>query len=443
MVGESFEQNVAGSCEPACWTYFKDPDVQASVSVATYTPAVDQSKVPYNKSAPKALHGLAHLGISIKNQKAMPDADGIPGTGQPGSPVYHGGAGARNRGMGNEGLYFEGGKEYEGYLYFSVGAPAPPVPGVPPPPPPLLEVALEGDSLRTLAAQRFVLNYTNGTEWNKLSFSLTPNETTSCVSGAGDLSVYCGTYEGLPSAGHTCIKCGGSFRLRLLRGSVGVDFVTLMPGAWGRLHDKSGKPLPVLKSGADVLQQMGTQIIRQGGARETQTILRSSMQLLQCRCLTEPIIYQDRLGTTMWITYHRWTSQAVMSVILAVGATGTLHPTRVGTNGRSGQGLPCERNPSFVHCLTTTPVICQDRLGINTWAAAGPGVLSQEFRPTVGAHWVNSLLGGWGPLCVVSLCSALLCSALLCSELLLLTCPTAKRNHLMRLRAALHCTAVR
>jgi hypothetical protein len=413
VVGESFEQNVAGSCEPACWTYFKDPDVQASVSVATYTPAVDQSKVPYNKSAPKALHGLAHLGISIKNQKAMPDADGIPGTGQPGSPVYHGGAGARNRGMGNEGLYFEGGKEYEGYLYFSVGAPAPPVPGVPPPPPPLLEVALEGDSLRTLAAQRFVLNYTNGTEWNKLSFSLTPNETTSCVSGAGDLSVYCGTYEGLPSAGHTCIKCGGSFRLRLLRGSVGVDFVTLMPGAWGRLHDKSGKPLPVLKSGADVLQQMGTQIIRQGGARETQTILLHAAFAMPLSHGTDHLPRQardndvdnlspvdfagsyvcdsgsgrngDTPSNASWYEWQKWTGPPVRkkSIFCPLSDNHTGHLPRQARDKHMGS--------------------CR------TWRSIA-GVPPHRWR-TLGqflARWLGAVVRG-----VPLLCSAVLCSALL------------------------------
>eukprot|EP01052_Picozoa_sp_SAG31_P015985 SAG31_NODE_1043_length_10184_cov_2.174517_1_plen_245_part_00 len=228
-------------------------------------PPTDENKVPFNKSAPQAVHGVASLGIRIENQAPIPDIPGIPGTGQPGSPAYHGGAGARNRGLGNEGLFLLADKDYEGYLYVKVPLPAPPAPGTPPAPPPLLEVSLEGDDLRTLAAQQFVVNWTNTTEWTKLSFNLTPNETTTCTSGEGDLSVNCGTYEGLPSAGHTCIKCGGGLKLRLLRGSITIDFVLLMPGAWGRLHDKSGKPLPVLKAGADALQQMGTKVIRQGG----------------------------------------------------------------------------------------------------------------------------------------------------------------------------------
>ena len=141
----------------------------------------------------------------------MPDTLGIPGTGQPGSPVYHGGAGARNRGLGNEGFHLLAGKDYEGYLYAIAPAPPPPQPGAPPPPPPLLEVSLEGDGQRILAAQRFVVSRAN---WTKLSFSLTPNETTSCSSGAGDPSVYCGTYEGLPSPGHACVKCGGGLQVR-------------------------------------------------------------------------------------------------------------------------------------------------------------------------------------------------------------------------------------
>ena len=224
---------------------------------------IDENKIPFNKSAPQAVHGIASLSISILNQAPVPDISGIPGTGQPGSPVYHGGAGARNRGLGNEGFFLQAGRDYEGYLYAKVPPPASSPPGTSPPPPPLLEVSLEGDGMRTLAAQQFVVNWTNATEWG--SFNLIPNETTTCTSGEGDLSVNCGTYAGLPSAGHTCIKCGGGLKLRLLRGSITIDFVLLMPGEWGRVHDKRGKPLPVLKAGADALQQMGTKIIRQGG----------------------------------------------------------------------------------------------------------------------------------------------------------------------------------
>ena len=299
--------------------------MQASVSVGVAKDAPDQNEVPYNATQPRdpsAFHGQNSLHVTISNQAAVPDTLGIPGTGQPGSPVYHGGAGARNRGLGNEGFHLLAGKDYEGYLYAIAPAPPPPQPGAPPPPPPLLEVSLEGDGQRILAAQRFVVSRAN---WTKLSFSLTPNETTSCSSGAGDPSVYCGTYEGLPSPGHACVKCGGGLKLRVLAGSMSIDFVMLMPGAWGRLHDKSGKPLPVLKSGADALRQMGTKAIRQGGS-------------FVCDSGT------GRNGNTPAnASYYEW---------------------------QKWTGLP-------------------------------------EFRPSVGAHWVNSLISGWGPFEMIDLCNAL------------------------------------
>jgi hypothetical protein len=304
------------------------------------------------------VHGVASLNIKIENQAAIPDIPGIPGTGQPGSPVYHGGAGARNRGLGNEGFYLQGGKDYEGYLYARVPEPLPAPPGTPPAPPPLLEVSLEGDDLRTLAAQQFVVNWTNGTEWTKLNFKLIPNETTTCASGEGDLSVYCGTYEGLPSAGHACIRCGGGLKLRLLRGSITIDFVVLMPGAWGRLHDKTGKPLPVLKTGADVLQQMGTKVIRQGG--EIQTVVyssRGSSTAVAIRC-----------GTTCTTTINH----ALFGTLFGTGSY--VCDSGTGHNGDT------PANASYYEWQKWT----------------GP----PEFRPTVGAHWVKSLIGGWGPLCV-------------------------------------------
>jgi hypothetical protein len=44
-----------------------------------------------------------------------------------------------------------------------------------------------------------------------------------------------------------------------------VGHVSLMPGAWGLLHDKAGNPLPVLQSGADLLTTMGVTFMRSGG----------------------------------------------------------------------------------------------------------------------------------------------------------------------------------
>jgi hypothetical protein len=58
------------------------------------------------------------------------------------------------------------------------------------------------------------------------------------------------------------IRCAGEFRLEVVgKGSVSFDFVFLQPGEWGRFAG-----LPVLKSGADLLLQMGIKSIRVGGS---------------------------------------------------------------------------------------------------------------------------------------------------------------------------------
>ena len=199
VVGESFEQNMEGICDPSCWTYFKDPSVQSSVGISD-APKFSQG-LNHSVANPAAnwgsggFHGQHYLKASVNNQPATPDIPGEPGTGQPGSPDYSGGAGARNRGLGNEGFLLHRGRGYEGYLYARGSGPPPP-PGAKPPPPLLLEVALEDqDSGHILAAKKFEVGSGN---WTRLSYTLTPNATTACVSGAGDPTVQCGTYEGLP-----------------------------------------------------------------------------------------------------------------------------------------------------------------------------------------------------------------------------------------------------
>jgi hypothetical protein len=256
VVGESFEQNIEGVCDPTCWTYFKDPDVQASVALSDSPKFSMESNHSVRKKFADCFHGQHCLSVTIQNKPATPSTPGNPG--QPGSPIYHGGAGARNRGLGNEGFHLLKGKQYEGYLHVKSdnGNNS-------------LVVSLEGDTLETLASQEFPVVSTNNT-WVRFNFTLVPNASTTCSSAEGDLFVNCGTYKGLPAAGHACIKCGGGLKLTVTKGSMDMDYVVLMPGAWNRLADKSGKPLPVLKSGADVLRKMGTRVIRQGGSFATE-----------------------------------------------------------------------------------------------------------------------------------------------------------------------------
>lgn len=62
--------------------------------------------------------------------------------------------------------------------------------------------------------------------------------------------------------GHICVKCGGEFVIGLNgQGTIHIDYVFLQPGAWGRYGNGS-----VLKSGVDMLHQMGVTSIRVGGS---------------------------------------------------------------------------------------------------------------------------------------------------------------------------------
>jgi hypothetical protein len=170
--------------------------------------------------------------------------------------------GLANRGLGGEGLYLEGGKPYEGYLFALVPAGGPPV---------VLTISLAhrasaADAPQLAAVQMFVP--ADGA-WHRLEFELTPTETAPCegITPGSNPTVNCGL---LPTAAHVCVRCGGELRLTLggeaatdgaaASSSVNLDFVWLQPGAWGRLAG-----LPILKATVDLLRAMGTRVIRLGG----------------------------------------------------------------------------------------------------------------------------------------------------------------------------------
>ena len=97
-------------------------------------------------------------------------------------------------------------------------------------------------------------------EWTWLNFTITPTASTVCVDGSKDPAVLCGRMG--PEAGHICVKCGGQIVVGLSApGKVNIDYVFLQPGPWGRFAD-----LPVLKSGVEILKEMGVTAIRQGGS---------------------------------------------------------------------------------------------------------------------------------------------------------------------------------
>lgn len=129
-----------------------------------------------------------------------------------------------------------------------------------------------------------------GATWQRYNVTLTPSAATTCVGipFGSDPTIDCG--GAVQDA--VCVRCGGELLVGLAGGgstpltadsvsvetkaggvtsssgggNVAVGHVSLMPGAWGLLHDKAGNPLPVLKSAADVLTEMGITTFRSGGS---------------------------------------------------------------------------------------------------------------------------------------------------------------------------------
>ena len=141
-------------------------------------------------------------------------------------------AGVANRGLGAEGLYFVGGKPYEGYFFARAGAPV------------AFSVRIEDYTTGTVLAEQRVPyapaadggGYGDGT-WTQLHFSLTPSRGTSCVgidpaTPTNESGVDCGSMGQPGVAGHVCVRCGGQLVVALASpgGDAHVDFVHLQPG---------------------------------------------------------------------------------------------------------------------------------------------------------------------------------------------------------------------
>jgi hypothetical protein len=110
-------------------------------------------------------------------------------------------------------------------------------------------------------------NYSVDQDWLLYTVTLTPSQSTSCVdAGYDDPEVDCGLPQ---SPGYVCVKCGGEFVIGAVGGGawVALGHVSLSPGPWGRVPSPypGQAPLPLLKSGADVLAEMGITLIRAGG----------------------------------------------------------------------------------------------------------------------------------------------------------------------------------
>eukprot|EP01044_Picomonas_judraskeda_P008898 COSAG03_NODE_1049_length_4950_cov_49.608534_2_plen_611_part_00 len=188
----------------------------------------------------------------------------VPGTGR---------AAVANRGLGNEGLYFQGAKGYEGYFFAKADKPTKLV----------LSIEAWGGSAspKVLAKTTILVRGSSASGratdggWHLLNFSLTPSATTECKglvpesAKARAFNITCPvnqTYDPTSDmsdrTAHVCVWCGGQFVMALEEpGQVHLDFVYLAPGQWGRL-----KGLPVLAEGAKWLADMGTKIFRMGGS---------------------------------------------------------------------------------------------------------------------------------------------------------------------------------
>jgi alpha-L-arabinofuranosidase len=130
-----------------------------------------------------------------------------------------GARGVENRGLNRQGMSFVAGKPYEGYVWMRAEQPV------------RVHVAAEsGDGSRTLGETTIE---TQGTEWKRYDFSLTPTE----GSERGRLSL----------------------TLRV-PGSVVLGHVFLQPGPWGRFRD-----LPVRRDVAEGLIGAGVTVMRLGG----------------------------------------------------------------------------------------------------------------------------------------------------------------------------------
>jgi len=155
--------------------------------------------------------------------------------------------GRANRGLGNAGVSWVGGKGYSGYVY--VSAPA----GT------AVTIALFDTVSGTVQDTSTVISPPGGA-FNRFDFTLGPGANTTCVAipAGSDPSIDCGA---LPNADFTCLKCSGEVQVILTAPGVAhVGYVFVSPGSWGTLDG-----LPVRLDTVQRLQQMGITAIRQGG----------------------------------------------------------------------------------------------------------------------------------------------------------------------------------
>jgi Alpha-L-arabinofuranosidase C-terminal domain len=219
IYGNSFEN---GTMKVNSWTPWTDKGVNATFSM--------QNRIVFNGKPTSSISFIRGGSPNVLN------------------------AGLVNRGMGYEGLYLQGGKEYEGYLYMIAGKTPSNI---------IIQLRDYSTSPPTILASQSI--FFNGTSesfaFQRLNFSLTPVTGTECVGidPYTNPSIDCGT--NFPSSSMVCVQCMGEIVVGVdTPGTYYFGYVYLQPGKWARLGD-----LPILQSGVDVLKTLGVTVLRNGG----------------------------------------------------------------------------------------------------------------------------------------------------------------------------------
>ena len=151
-----------------------------------------------------------------------------------------------HRGMGNEGFFLQGSKDYEGFIFARADTAT------------ILTVALRDYSSGVVLSSSIV-NVPAGGGWNQFNYSLTPSSGTQCVGIASDPDVDCNNEHHFTD--YVCVKCGGEISYSLSGpGTVWIGYARLEPGTWGRWEG-----LPVRIEAVETLQAMGVAAVRYGG----------------------------------------------------------------------------------------------------------------------------------------------------------------------------------
>lgn len=199
-----------------------------------------------------------------------------------------------HRGMGNEGLLLQGGKDYEGYFFARANVAT------------TVTVALNDYTSTTTLASTTV-TIPGGGAWTQLPYTLTPSANTTCngITPGSNPNIDCNS-GGFPD--YVCIQCGGelSFGMSAV-GDMWVGYARLEPGTWGRVPG-----VPVRIEAAQTLASMGIKALRYGGS------VGSSVNWKDFR---GPVYNRTGLGFT-WVscaTMKCWTASAShLTVLLSI-----------------------------------------------------------------------------------------------------------------------------